>query len=52
MDYREELFTFNESGSIFDKPDTNYVRTVDNYFPGTALYVRLLLNDNDFEDGK
>ena len=44
--------SFNESGSIFDKPDTNYVRTVDNYFPGTALYVRLLLNDNDFEDGK
>lgn len=47
-----DVISFNKSGSIFDKPDTRYVRTVDDYFPGTALYVRLLLNDKDFINEK
>ena len=41
------IISFNKSGSLSDKPDSKYVKNVDNYFPGTAIYVRLLLNDND-----
>lgn len=42
-----DIISFNESGSLKEKPDSRYVRHVNNYFPGTAIYVRLLLNDND-----
>lgn len=41
------IISFNKSGNLSDKPDAKYVKNVDNYFPGTAIYVRLLLNDND-----
>ena len=42
-----DIISFNESGSLKEKPDSRYVKHVNNYFPGTAIYVRLLLNDND-----
>lgn len=42
-----DIISFNESGSLREKPDSRYVRHVREYFPGTAIYVRLLLNDDD-----
>lgn len=41
------IISFNKSGSLNEKPDSKYVKNVDEYFPGTAIFVRLLLNDND-----
>lgn len=42
-----DIISFNESGSLREKPDSKYVRHVREYFPGTAIFVRLLLNDDD-----
>lgn len=42
-----KVMTFNDSGNIEDKPDTNYVRKSKYYFPGTMISVKLLLNDDD-----
>lgn len=41
------IISFNTSGSLLDKPDSRYVRNVDQYFPGTAIYIRILLNEED-----
>lgn len=44
--------TFNDSGSFQDKPDDKYVKHIDCYFPGTAIFVKLLIDDNDIKDEK
>lgn len=44
--------TFNDSGSFQDKPNNKYVKHVDSYFPGTAIFVKLLIDDNDIKDEK
>lgn len=44
--------TFNDSGSFQDKPNNKYVKHVDCYFPGTAIFVKLLIDDNDIKDEK
>lgn len=44
-----KVMTFNDSGEIEDKPDNEYVYCVDNYFPGTCISARILLNDDDLK---
>lgn len=44
------IISFNTSGSLLDKPDTKYVRSVNNYFPGTAIFIRILLNEDDIKN--
>jgi hypothetical protein len=39
--------TFNESGNINDKPDKNFVKYVENYFPGTVISARIWLDEED-----
>ena len=41
------VMTFNNTGNIEDKPDSNYVYCVDKFFPGTLISVTLLLDDKD-----
>lgn len=42
-----KVMTFNESGNIEDKPDSKYVYQTNEYFPGTIISAKLLLNDDD-----
>lgn len=44
-----KVMTFNDSGNIENKPDNNYVRYTDEYFPGTMICAELLLNDDDIK---
>jgi len=32
---------------IEDKPDPNFVKFVDNYFPGTIISARIMFNEDD-----
>lgn len=41
------VMTFNNSGNIEDKPDSDYVYSTKQYFPGTIISARILLNDDD-----
>lgn len=45
----KEIISFNESGSLEEKPDSNYVKSVDTYFPGTAIFAKLRIDDNDIK---
>lgn len=47
-----KFMTFNESGNIDEKPDANFVRFVDDFFPGTIISARIMFNEDDFQDGK
>ena len=42
-----KVMTFNQSGNIKYKPDTDYVTYSDDYFPGTMISAKLLLNEDD-----
>ena len=42
-----EIISFNESGSFEEKPDPSYVKSTDSYFPGTAIFAKLRINDKD-----
>ena len=42
-----KVMTFNESGSINEKPDSDYVSQTKEYFPGTMISAKILLNDDD-----
>ena len=44
-----KVMTFNESGEIEDKPDSEFVRHLDYYFPGTMITAKILLNDDDLK---
>ena len=44
-----KVMTFNDSGNIEDKPDSDYVYCTDHYFPGTMISARILLNDDDIK---
>ena len=44
-----KVMTFNQSGDIEDKPDIDYVIHSKNYFPGTIISAKLLLNDDDIQ---
>jgi len=41
------VMTFNESGNIEEKPDNRSVCQRDQYFPGTLISAKILLNDDD-----
>jgi len=43
-DDQYKFMTFNKSGNIEDSPDNNFVRFVDDYFPGTLISVEILFN--------
>lgn len=45
-----EIISFNNSGSLEEKPDPNYVKCVDSYFPGTAIFAKLKIDDNDIKN--
>lgn len=47
-----KVMTFNNSGNIEDKPDSRYVYQTKDYFPGTLISAKLLLNDDDVEQLK
>jgi hypothetical protein len=44
-----KVMTFNDSGNIEDKPDTECVIYSKNYFPGTMISAKILLNDDDIQ---
>jgi len=44
-----KVMTFNNSGNIEDKPDTECVIYSKNYFPGTMISAKILLNDDDIQ---
>lgn len=46
---KPRVIAFNDSGSLNEKPDSRYVRNSSQYFPGTAIFVRLLLNEDDIQ---
>ncbi|MBN8837081.1 MAG: hypothetical protein J0I09_07475 [Sphingobacteriia bacterium] len=45
-----KFMTFNDSCNIEDKPDTKFVKFVDNYFPGTIISARIMFNEDDLTD--
>ena len=42
-----KIMTFNNSGNIEDKPDSKFVKFVENYFPGTITSAKILFNEDD-----
>jgi hypothetical protein len=42
-----KFMTFNNSGFIEDKPDSKFVKFVDNYFPGTIISAKIMFNEDD-----
>lgn len=41
------VMSFNHSGSLEEKPDSKYVYHIKNYFPGTIICAKLLINEDD-----
>lgn len=48
-DYKD-IISFNKSGSLSEEPDRKYVRSIPSYFPGTAIFAKLLINDDDIKN--
>lgn len=42
-----KLMTFNATGSLENKPDSQYVKCSEFYFPGTLISAKILINDDD-----
>ncbi len=49
-DEEYKYMTFNDSGSIEEKPDSRFVKYVNNYFPGTIISAKILFNEDDLID--
>ena len=47
---RFNMMTFNDSGSIEDMPDKDYVKHSKHFFPGTIITASILLNDDDVQE--
>lgn len=45
-----KVMTFNKSGDIDNKPDRKFVKFVDNYFPGTIIYAKILITQDDINN--
>ncbi|MEC7262670.1 MAG: hypothetical protein VXW38_02950 [Bacteroidota bacterium] len=45
-----KYMTFNNSGRINDKPDKEYVKFVEQDFPGTIISAKILFNHDDFSN--
>lgn len=41
------VMSFNHSGSLEEMPDPKYVYHIKNYFPGTIICAKLLINEDD-----
>jgi hypothetical protein len=41
--------TFNKEENLDYKPDKKYVYYADDYFPGTIISAKILLNDDDIK---
>lgn len=50
--YPGGIISFNESGKLTEAPDEKYVRAVDDYFPGTIIFAKLLINDDDLNNNE
>lgn len=48
--YPGGVISFNKSGKLTDAPDEKYVRNVPEYFPGTIIFAKLLINDDDLNN--
>jgi len=46
-DEEYKYMTFTTSGKIEDKPDSRFVKYVNNYFPGTIISAKILFNEDD-----
>lgn len=44
------IISFNKTGKLTDAPDEKYVRNVPDYFPGTIIFAKLLINDDDLSN--
>lgn len=42
-----KVMTFNDSGNIEDKPNKKYVKHTSEYFPGTLISAKILINKDD-----
>ena len=45
-----QCMTFNKENDLKYKPDKKYVYGTDYYFPGTAISVNIMLNDDDIRE--
>lgn len=42
--YKNKIIAFNDSNNLYEPPDSNYVRTITNGFPGTVLSMDLYID--------
>ncbi|MDN3724968.1 hypothetical protein QRD02_11280 [Aequorivita sp. SDUM287046] len=42
-----KVMTFNKTNNIEEKPDSRYVKSVNDYFPGTVISARILISKDD-----
>lgn len=42
-----KIMAFNKEGNIEEKPDKKYVKNINEYFPGTMISARILINKDD-----
>jgi hypothetical protein len=45
-----KMMTFNKSGNIEEKPDSNFVKYEPNYFPGTLISVKIRIDYENTEN--
>ena len=43
-DYTNRIIAFNDTNKLSDEPDTKYVRTLSNSFPGTVISMELFID--------
>lgn len=46
-----KVMAFNRTGSLEDKPDDKYVKSVDYFFPGTVIAAKIVIDKNSLEYG-
>lgn len=49
--YTNKTIAFNKNNNLYEEPDTNYVRTLTNHFPGTVISMDLTI-DNKYLQGE
>jgi len=50
--HKYKVMTFNHEGDIKKKPDKRFVKSTDQYFPGTMISVKIYLNENELVTNK
>ena len=48
-EYTNKIIAFNEKNDLTIEPDKNYVRTLDNSFPGTIISMDLTISNQYIE---